>query len=82
MEREGVVCPNCESIAVNVVNPYGTLSVIMFLTAGVGMWIPVLGWMLVPVALLLGIVLIVPAFASKQRNAVCKTCNHTWKVEK
>lgn len=81
MERE-IQCPNCGSMAVNKVNTYAGLAILLLLTCGVLMWIPILGWVATPVAFLLFVGFSIAGLASKKRKATCKTCNFSWEVDK
>lgn len=69
-----IVCERCESKAVSKL----PVVAVMLITASIMVWIPILGWIAAPIALLCAFVLMLSPKA--KRMFKCHNCDHTFKV--
>jgi len=69
------VCPRCGSKKVQSVSKW-LLGFVLFLSAGIFVWIPFL-WLLIPIVLILSALAFLAAFFAKSMWQ-CQDCKHTW----
>lgn len=73
--QEIIKCPNCGSNKVQVL-PWKTA---IFATAGCFAWIPVIGWIVSPILLLIWFISL---FITGKKSMRCQECKHNFKVKK
>lgn len=73
-------CPKCEETKKIDRMP---ITLVLFVSSGCLAWIPILGWILAPIMLLLTVVYFVLSSIGKAGVSVqCKSCKHVWFVKK
>lgn len=80
---EGVPCPNCNSKAVNIKNPWMGISKCIFYISLVLMGIPSLLMGFVPLIIpvvMWGIITFIFIPKIRKRDCFCRTCFYRWKM--
>ncbi|MGL5766723.1 MAG: hypothetical protein ACRCX8_13890 [Sarcina sp.] len=85
--KDLVECPNCkgEAYIITTSQQLLTFGIICILSFGVAMCIPVLGWILAPIFILMAIVSFISsaiAAISGKASITCKDCKAKFKLDK
>lgn len=78
-----VICNSCGSNKIKLVgNIYYMIGLICIAIIPGLIWIPILGWALIPVCLILSIVLLIIGSISKKSRVTCTECKNGFNISK
>lgn len=82
-QQQIITCKKCKGNNIIPTAAAVTFGVMFLLTAGLAIWIPILGWVVAPIAFILGIISFVVAMIPTGKQAIkCMDCHTPMWVDK
>ena len=81
--QDFITCKSCGSNKITLVgNIYYIIASASFLSIFFLLWLPIIGWIAIPIVLIISIVSLIIGFASKKSRVKCAACNNCFNISK
>lgn len=81
--QQVIRCKACGSNKIKLIgNLYLLLGLILLASPFFLLWLPVIGWIMIPIVLIGGIILTIASLFSKKYRVKCNACNNSFNVSK